>query len=222
MRSAKNYVRDPCWPTLWSMGHMWVMVKWSMSRVCRGSLTDNPLSCSVEKRQCFWVTRQTFKTKTKTLKTDCRLSRRLETKNQVSRTTTVLHCPSICRSVNFTYEVGLAVCVGMKLAAAWLTQVTRLRVLIGGLEVGGMEISTTATASTTSKPRLRSLTPSAEKLRVSTLQQQQQQQQQFKGVANGNGSSKDQVRPSWDEFWLQNICWKISYSVWISKCKLYF
>jgi len=69
-------------------------------------------------------------------------------------------------------------------------QVTRLRVLISGLEVGGVEILTTAAAAagTASKPRLRSLTPSAEKLRVSTLQQQ------VKVVANGNESSKDQVR----------------------------
>jgi len=72
-------------------------------------------------------------------------------------------------------------------------QVTRLRVLIGGLEAGGVEMITTAAASgTTSKPRLRSLTPSAEKLRVSTLHQQQQQQ--VKVVANGNESSMDQVR----------------------------
>ena len=63
--------------------------------------------------------------------------------------------------------------------------------LIGGLELGGVEILTTAAsaASTASKPRLRSLTPSAEKLRVSTLHQQQ-----VKVVANGNESSKDQVR----------------------------
>ena len=70
-----------------------------------------------------------------------------------------------------------------------MMQVTRLRVLIGGLEVGGVEILTSAAAAgTASKPRLRSLTPSAEKLRVSTLQQQ------VKLVANGNESSKDQVR----------------------------
>lgn len=70
-----------------------------------------------------------------------------------------------------------------------MLQVTRLRVLIGGLEVGGTE--TVMTSSTAIKPRLRSLTPSAEKLRVLTLQQQQQQP---KAVANGNESSKDQVR----------------------------
>jgi len=64
-------------------------------------------------------------------------------------------------------------------------QVARLRVLIGGLEVGGVEGAST----TASKPRLRSLTPSAEKLRVSTLHQQQQ----VKVVVNGNESSKDQV-----------------------------
>jgi len=72
-------------------------------------------------------------------------------------------------------------------------QVARLRVLIGGLEVGGAEIASTSslTSSTlASKPRLRSLTPSAEKLRVLTIQQQQQQP---KTVANGNESSKDQV-----------------------------
>ena len=69
-------------------------------------------------------------------------------------------------------------------------QVTRLRVLIGGLEVGGVEVMSTCASSTTaSKPRLRSLTPSAEKLRVSTLQQQQQ----YRMVTNGNESSKDQV-----------------------------
>ena len=63
--------------------------------------------------------------------------------------------------------------------------------LIGGLEMGGVEIITTTPSSTTTgKPRLRSLTPSAEKLRVSTLQQQQQ----VKVIANGNESSKDQVR----------------------------
>jgi len=50
-------------------------------------------------------------------------------------------------------------------------------------------ITTAAASSTTSKPRLRSLTPSAEKLRVSTLHQQQ-----VKVVANGNESSMDQVR----------------------------
>ena len=73
-------------------------------------------------------------------------------------------------------------------------QVARLRALIGGLEVGGVEVLTAASTSTSaaSKPRLRSLTPSAEKLRVSTLQQQQQQQ--FKVVANGNETSRDQVR----------------------------
>ena len=54
----------------------------------------------------------------------------------------------------------------------------------GGLEVGGVD-----TSSSASKPRLRSLTPSAEKLRVSTLQHQQQ----AKVVANGNESFKDQV-----------------------------
>jgi len=78
-------------------------------------------------------------------------------------------------------------------------QVARLRVLIGGLEVGGAEIASTSslTSSTlASKPRLRSLTPSAEKLRVLTIQQQQQQQQQPKTVANGNESSKDQVSPA--------------------------
>lgn len=47
----------------------------------------------------------------------------------------------------------------------------------GGLEVGGVENFGTAgvaVTSSTNKPRLRSLTPSAEKLRVSTLLQQQQ------------------------------------------------
>ena len=79
-----------------------------------------------------------------------------------------------------------------------MLQVARLRVLIGGLEVGGAEIASTSslTSSTlASKPRLRSLTPSAEKLRVLTIQQQQQQQQP-KTVANGNESSKDQVSPA--------------------------
>jgi len=77
-------------------------------------------------------------------------------------------------------------------AANGVLQVTRLRVLIGGLEaVGGPEMTATAvTSSAASKPRLRSLTPSAEKIRVLTLQQQQQP----KAVANGNDSSKDQVR----------------------------
>ena len=78
-----------------------------------------------------------------------------------------------------------------------MLQVARLRVLIGGLEVGGAEIAYTSslTSSTlASKPRLRSLTPSAEKLRVLTIQQQQQQQP--KTVANGNESSKDQVSPA--------------------------
>jgi len=57
--------------------------------------------------------------------------------------------------------------------------------------VGGVEILTSPSTGAGSKPRLRSLTPSAEKLRVSTLQQQQQTQ--IKLVANGNESTKDQV-----------------------------